>query len=237
MKAGQFKQGIRAALPIVLGFIPVGIAFGVLARQSGLTTLETGAMSLMVYAGASQFIAVGMLAAGAAALPIIFTTFLVNLRHFLMSSTISSHFKQNSLPKTAVIAFELTDESFAVAMSDTSKIDGRPSYLFGLQVTSQIAWVTGTMIGALFGSLVNSTSYGFPFALPALFICLLVIQLKTRVHIAVMLLAGALSVAFKFLLPGNWNLVLAAVLASTAGIWLAAKENHAELPPEGAGPG
>jgi len=237
MKAGQFKEGARAALPIVLGFIPVGIAFGVLARQSGLTSLEAGAMSLFVYAGASQFIAVDMLAAGAAALPIILTIFLVNLRHFLMGSTISSHFKQNALPKTAVIAFELTDESFAVAMSGTSKIDGRPGFLFGLQATAQLAWITGTMIGALFGPLVNGASYGLPFALPALFICLLVLQLKNRVHIAVMILAGGLSVAFKYLLPGNWNLVLAAVVASTAGIWLTREGTHAELPTEGAGPG
>jgi len=237
MKFGQFKDGARAALPIVLGYVPVGIAFGVLARQSGLTSVEAGAMSLIVYAGASQFIAVDMLAGGAAALPIILTTFLVNLRHFLMSSTIASHFKQNSLPETAAIAAELTDESFAVAMSDTRKIDGRPSFLFGLQTTAQAAWVAGTLVGAIFGPLVNGASYGIPFALPALFICLLVLQLKSRIHLAVMIIAGALSVSFKYLLPENWNLVLAAVMASIAGMWLLKEENGEEQRPEGVGPG
>ena len=70
-----------------------------------------------------------MLTCGVAALPIIVTTFLMNLRHFLMSPTIASHLKQNSLLETAAIAAELTDESFAVAMTDTRKIDGRPSFM------------------------------------------------------------------------------------------------------------
>jgi 4-azaleucine resistance transporter AzlC len=237
MKLCQFREGGRAALPIVLGYLPVGIAFGVLARKSGLSTLEAGTMSLIVYAGASQFIAVDMLAGGAAALPIILTTFLVNLRHFLMSSTISTFFKQNSLPETAIIAAELTDESFAVAMSNPQKITGRPAFLFGLQITAQAAWIAGTVAGAAFGALVDSASWGIPFALPALFICLLVLQLKSRMHIAVMLIAGASSVGFKYLLLGNWNLVLAAVLASIAGIWLLGDKDEAEQPAEGAGPG
>ena len=237
MKYDQFREGSRSALPIVLGFIPVGIAFGVLAIKSGLNVYEAVAMSFIVYAGASQFIAVDMLAAGAAALPIILTTFLVNLRHFLMSSTVSSHFKQKSLFETAVIAAELTDESFSMAMSDPKKIIGRPSFLFGLQITAQVAWVSGTALGAVFGALVNSASYGIPFALPALFICLLVLQLKNRMHIIVMLIAGVLSVVLKNLLSGNWNLVIAAVLASGAGIWLARNEKDDVIQIEGAGPG
>jgi 4-azaleucine resistance transporter AzlC len=237
MKYEQFREGSRSALPIVLGFILVGVAFGVLAVRSGLTSFEAVAMSFLVYAGASQFIAVDMLAAGAAVLPIILTTFLVNLRHFLMSSTVSSHFKQNSLLKTAVIAAELTDESFSVAMSDPVKIIRRPSFLFGLQITAQVAWVGGTALGAVFGPLLNSNAYGIPFALPALFICLLVLQLKNRRHVFVMLAAGALSIAFKNLVPGNWNLVLAATLASGLGILLARNETEENIITEGAGPG
>ena len=227
MKLSQFKEGARASLPIVLGFIPVGIAFGVLARKSGLSSVEAVAMSVIVYAGASQFIAVDMLAAGAATLPIILTTFLVNLRHF----------KQNSLVKTAAIAAELTDESFSVAMSNPGKIIGRPTFLFGLQITAQAAWVLGTALGAIFGALVNSSSYGIPFALPALFICLLVLQLKSRMHIAVMLIAGVMSVALKNFLAGNWNLVIAALIASGVGIWLAGYEKEEVQTNEGAGPG
>lgn len=93
-------------------------------------------MSLIVFAGASQFIAVGMLATGIAVVPIILTTFAVNLRHLLMSSAIAPHFKGLPLKKLIPLSAQLTDESFAVAMADTSKMSGRPHYLIALQMTA-----------------------------------------------------------------------------------------------------
>jgi 4-azaleucine resistance transporter AzlC len=216
----QFKEGITAALPIVLGYLPVGVAFGVLARKAGLTPLETGSMSFLVYAGASQFIAVEMISNGVSLVPIILTTFFINLRHLLMSSTVSLYFNHQSLRMTGLLSSQLTDESFAVAMADPSKISNRPRYLVALQMTSQLAWISGSVAGALFGSFINSSSYGIPFALPALFICLLVLQLKSRIHFWVMGLAGIFSLLFKELLPGNWTMIGVALLASIAGLFV-----------------
>jgi 4-azaleucine resistance transporter AzlC len=233
----SYLQGVRAAVPIVLGYIPVGIAFGVLARQAGLSSLEATTMSLLVFAGASQFIAAGMLAAGAGALAVVATTLVVNLRHFLMSSTVARHLKPTSLPVTAGLGFELTDESFAVIMSDPEKLTGNHGFMFGLQTTAQAAWVAGTAAGALFGLLVNGASYGIPFALPALFICLLVLQIKSGQHIIVMLAAGGLSIAFKYLLGGNWNLIIAAAVTSALGMLLLKENREEPVEPEGAGPG
>jgi len=223
----QFSAGARAALPIVLGYIPVGIAFGVLARQAGLSPWEALAMSLLVYAGASQFIAVEMLAAGAAALPIILTTFLGNLRHLLMSSTIACHLGRQPAGTVAAVAAELTDESFAVLMCHPERMARRPRFVIGLQVTAQLAWVGGTALGAAGGALIDSADYGIPFALPALFICLLVLQLKSWGQLAVMALAGALALLFKAALPGNWYIILAAVLAASAGFLMAGKKAEA----------
>ncbi|MBM4348015.1 MAG: AzlC family ABC transporter permease, partial [Deltaproteobacteria bacterium] len=158
----QFRAGVKAALPIVLGYIPVGMAFGVLARQAGLTPIEVGLMSLLVYAGASQFLAIEMILKGMAWSPIIFATFFINLRHSLMSSTLSLYFNRNRLRTLGLLSAELTDESFAVAMSNTSKIENRPVYLFGLQITSHVAWITGSVAGALFGGLIDHKSYGIP---------------------------------------------------------------------------
>ena len=93
----QFKEGAKAALPIVLGYLPVGMAFGVLARKAGLTSFEVGLMSLLVYVGASQFIAVEMISKGFMWFPIVLTTLFVNLRHLLMSSTVSLYFNKNSV--------------------------------------------------------------------------------------------------------------------------------------------
>jgi len=219
----QFRAGVKAALPIVLGYLPVGMAFGVLARQAGLTPTEVGLMSLLVYAGASQFLAIEMILKGMAWSPIIFATFFINLRHLLMSSTISLYFNRNRLRTIGLLSAELTDESFAVAMSNTSKIENRPTYLVGLQITSHIAWITGSVAGALFGVLIDHKSYGIPFALPALFICLLLIQIKKIHHLLIMVIAGISSLFFKWALPGNWYIVLTALLASGIGIYINSK--------------
>ncbi len=219
----EIREGIKAALPIVLGYLPVGMAYGVLARAAGLSTVETGAMSLMVFAGASQFIAVGMLASGIATLPIILTTLAVNSRHLLMSSAVAPYFKGLPLKKVVALSAQLTDESFAMAMADTSKISGRPHYQIALQTTAWLAWFSGSLIGALFGSLIDSASFGIPFAMTALFICLLVLQVKSRAHLIVALIAGALALSFKGVLPNNLFIVAAAILAPLFGLWLTQK--------------
>jgi 4-azaleucine resistance transporter AzlC len=225
----QFRAGVKAALPIVLGYLPVGMALGVLARQAGLTPTEVGLMSLLVYAGASQFLAIEMILKGMAWYPIVIATLFINLRHLLMSSTLSLYFNGNRLRTLGLLSAELTDESFAVAMSNTSKIENRPAYLFGLQITSHIAWVTGSVTGALFGGLINHQSYGIPFALPALFICLLLLQVKKIHHLLIMVIAGISSLLFKWALPGNWYIVLTALLASGIGIFLNSKVQSSKL--------
>ncbi|XUW99475.1 MAG: AzlC family ABC transporter permease [Dehalogenimonas sp.] len=221
--ASDFRQGIKAALPIVLGYLPVGMAYGVLARAAGLSTFETGAMSLIVFAGASQFIAVGMLSSGIAAVPIILTTLAVNSRHLLMSSAIAPFFKGLSLKKVVVLASQLTDESFAMAMADTSKIAGRPNYQIGLQMTAWLAWFTGSLVGALLGSVIESASFGIPFAMTALFICLLVIQLRSRIHMLVAITSGILALSLKGVLPNNLFIVAAAIIAPIFGLLLTQK--------------
>ena len=223
MDGDQFRKGMKAALPIVLGYLPVGMAFGVLARNAGLTTLEAGSMSLLVYAGASQFIAVEMISKGMIWFPIVLTTFFINLRHLLMSSTLSLYFNGNRLRTLGLLSAQLTDESFALAMSNTSKIENRPGYLFGLQITSHFAWITGSVGGALFGGLIDHKGYGIPFALPALFICLLLLQIRKVHHFYIMVVAGIFSLFFKWVLPGNWYIILTALLASGIGIYISSK--------------
>jgi predicted branched-subunit amino acid permease len=103
-------------------------------------------------------------------------------------------------------------------MADPSKISNRPRTLFALQATSQLAWISGSVGGALFGSVINPSAYGIPFAMPALFICLLVFQLKSKIHFWVMGLAAVFSLLFKAFLPGNWYMIGAALIASIAGL-------------------
>src|SRR5512137_731818 len=97
MNNGQFREGVKDALPVVLGYLPVGVAFGLLARNGGVTPSEAGLMSLLVYAGASQFLAIEMIFKGMTWLPIVFATCFINLRHFLMSSNLSLYLKNTRL--------------------------------------------------------------------------------------------------------------------------------------------
>ena len=209
---------MKDALPIVLGYLPVGMAFGLLAGNAGLAPSEAGLMSLLVYAGASQFLAIEMIFKGITWLPIVLATFFVNLRHILMSSNLSLYFKNAHLPLLGFLSAQLTDESFAVAMSNLPKVKNNPPYLFGLQITSHLAWVIGSIGGALFGPFIKISEFGLPFALPSLFICLLVFQLKTVRHFGIMAIAGVSSLFFKWALQGNWYILLAALLAGGIGV-------------------
>lgn len=124
-------------------------------------------MSLLVYAGSSQFIAAGLLASGVAAPAIISTTFLVNLRHLLMSTALVPSLRENAL-----LAYGITDETFAV---NTAVLQGRPAAkrcVAGLHAAAQSSWVVASEVGALAGRLVvtNTEAFGLDFALPAMFV-------------------------------------------------------------------
>ncbi len=213
------SEGMFAALPIVLGYLPVGFAYGVLAREAGLSIFETVMMSLLVYAGSGQFIAVGMITASSSAPAIIFTVFLVNLRHLLMSASFIPHLKGFSTKVLALLSYEITDETYAVAISHFQRNKANLKYHAALNMTAHISWAIAGFFGGLFGNLItNPEGLGINFALPAMFIALLVMQVKSKLTIVVAISAGILSVLMKFYAVGNWNIILATVIAATLGV-------------------
>lgn len=211
----------------MLGFVPIGVAFGVLARTAGLSPLEIGLMSLIVYAGSSQFAAVALLGASPVLTPgaanaIIASTLLINLRHLLMSTALAQSLRRTAPWQNALLAYGITDETFAVA---SATLEGRPAeagFLAGLNVTAQSAWVAATVGGALIGQTVgDARALGLDFALPAMFIGLLVPMLlkesvKPRALTAAV--AAAAGVAGALWLPQGWGVVAAAVLAAMVGV-------------------
>ncbi|MEW6546216.1 MAG: AzlC family ABC transporter permease [Bacillota bacterium] len=214
-------EGAQAALPIVLGYVPIGIAYGVVAGQAHLTTAETVAMSLIVFAGSAQFIAVGMLAAGAGAWPIIVTTFLVNLRHLLMSAALSVPFRRIPRKLQAILAFWITDESFVVTSSALAGRQATVPFVAGLQITAYLAWAASSLVGAVLGNMASGIAgLGIDFALPAMFIALLVLQIKDWSSVLVAVLAGAVSLLLALYVPGNANVIVATLVAATAGVLL-----------------
>lgn len=111
------RDGMVGAWPICLGYVPIGMALGVLARQAGLTPFDIGLMSLLVFAGSAQFICVAMIGEGASALSIILTTFVINFRHVLMSSSLAPHLYGVRRSFLALFAYGVTDESYAINMT------------------------------------------------------------------------------------------------------------------------
>ena len=221
------KQGIKAAWPICLGYFPIGLAFGVLAQKAGLTPLEIGLMSLLVFAGSSQFIAVSMLSAGATLLSIVVTTFVVNLRHLLMSSSLSVYLRPVSRTWTALFSYGVTDESFAVNL--TRFRNGHWGWRQAIVVnhTANTAWIGSSILGAYSGQFIPAGAFGIDYALIAMFLCLLVFQLRGRLYTVTALIAGALAVALAVFVPGNGYIVLASIFAATVGVVLRRQQKRA----------
>ncbi len=215
----EWKKGVKAATPIVMGYLPIGVAFGVLATQQGLSVKDIFFMSLIVYAGSSQFIAAAMMATGADAISVISTTFLVNLRHLLMSASLSPYLQKISIRLQSLIAFGITDETFAVSGEHVRNSKASSGYFIGLHWTSHISWILATTLGGIFGSRIPDTKkWGLDYALSAMFIGLLLMQLKNKRDVFVSVCAGVLSSFFAVRIGENWNVILAAVIAATMGV-------------------
>ena len=213
-------QGLISAWPICLGYIPVGLALGVIAQKAGLHPLEIGFMSLLVFAGSAQFIAVSMLSNGAGAVPIIFSTFAVNLRHLLMSSSLALHLGNASKRILSLFAYGVTDESFGVNISKFREGNWDIKRALVVNHATNITWVASTIIGGYGGQLIPAGAFGIDYALTAMFIGLLVIQLKGRKYVMTAVIAGALAIILSLALPGYLYIVLASVVAATVGVVL-----------------
>lgn len=214
------EDGIRAAWPICLGYLPIGIAFGVIAQKGGLTPFEIGFMSLLVFAGSSQFIAVSMMSAGAGLPAIVMTTFMVNFRHFLMSSTLAVHLRGVKKKWLSLYAYGITDESFALNLTRFQEEPWDWKRAFVVNQTANMAWIGSTVLGGVGGTLLPAGAFGMDFALMAMFLCLLVFQLKGMSHGVTALLSGVAAVVFSLLFEGNGHIVAASLLGATLGLAL-----------------
>ena len=205
----------------MVGYIPIGFAFGVLARKAEISAFNTVLMSLVVYAGSSQLIAVGLILTGATAVSIVFTTLIVNLRHMLMSAALSPYLKKWRVLQLIVFSYEITDESFAIHAERFTKGDTESLVSISLNVFSQGSWVFGTILGILASGLISDVKpFALDYALVAMFIGLLVFQLKTRIQVLTCIISGILSVVLLMVGLDQWNVIVATLICATLGILL-----------------
>jgi len=174
------ESAIKDTLPTVFGYIGIGISFGIVAAAAGLNVLTATLMSLIVYAGSAQFILVSLLAIGTPMISIMLSVFLVNSRMILMSMTTANFFKKNSLFENILIGSLITDESFALSMNKLNFTDGKLTFKWfnTVNVMAYLVWAASTMVGAMLGKVIsNPQQLGLDFALVAMFIGLLYLQL------------------------------------------------------------
>lgn len=225
MKNQELLSGIKDAIPIVLGYLPLGFAFGVLATEAGMSIIQATVMSVLCFTGAGQYIAIGVMQAGGAVLTAVLANVLVNLRYFLFSASLVPHLKSVPTKIAAFLSYGLTDETYAVAINRYQNKTASASYMAGLNLTSHLGWVGSTILGAVLGSLITNTDkIGLNFALPAMYICLLVLLVSKRTEAIVAIIAGILCVVIGYIYPSSLhnlsNIIIATLIAATIGVML-----------------
>ncbi len=218
----SFYSGMKLGVPIMIGYIPLGFAFGVLAVKNGVDAFWAVMMSVFVFAGAGQFIAASMLGAGASFLSIGAANALVNLRHILMSAALVTPWKNIPFRWKMFLAFFQTDEIFAANISHyKSGKEVTVTQILTLALIAHSGWIIGTFLGAVSGGLItNVEAYGLDFALPAMFAALLVPLLIDRIQIVVCLAAALASLCFMQLGFDRWSIIIATLLSASLGLYL-----------------
>ena len=216
-------QGCKHGWPIAFGYFSISVTFGVLAAQQGVSVLEATAMSVFVYAGASQFIALSLIPT-AGLIEIILATFILNLRHLLMSTTLARNIKTSNW-KAAVLSFGITDETFVLSTIENESKRMQGSYFAGVALIAYCSWVSGTVVGGLFGEFIPaSITNSMEIALYAMFISLLTPAIKQSWQKAAVALASAgLCTLLYFLaegLPYGWAVVISTIFGASLGLFL-----------------
>jgi 4-azaleucine resistance transporter AzlC len=220
----QLRLGITKTWPLALGAIPFGLAYGIVSVQAGLTVAETLLMSLVVFAGASQFMAVVMLQSGAGIPLIVASTFLVNLRHLVMGLSLSPYLSETTPRWQRVLAFAMTDESYVTSVTHYRQSDaqqGNPYFMLGSGGSIYVVWAVASLVGALAGhSIADPLKWGLDFAMPAAFLTMLLPQIVTRRVAAVVTVAAVVGTTAYTLVPGKWYIILAVVAGTVTGVVL-----------------
>lgn len=204
------KKVFLYTLPVLMGYVPLGIAFGILAIKSGISFFATVIMSVVVFAGAGQFLAVSLLSAHAGYFEISLGTFLLNLRHFFYGITIMDELKDFGLKKFYII-FGLTDETFALLKTWKSE-ENKENTFFLIALFDHLYWVIGTITGAAMASTISFNSSGIEFSLTVLFVVLTVELIRQQKNFRTFFIACAIGVISLLILPAGKMLIASLTL-------------------------
>ena len=217
-KKDEFIFGVKSAIPITLGYIPMGIGYAALAIKAGMTPLQTVGFSVLVYAGAGEIIATTMLYGSASIIAIILTNFVLNLRYMVMNTFVYNKVEKTNMGLNILSAHLVTDETFALfALMKESSIW---TYI-GIALTSWFSWIFGAIIGVFTLDLLPViVTNSFNISLYALFVAILVPSIKENKQIGLLVLITAIMNIILQNIVGNWSIILSTLIGAGIGIYI-----------------
>lgn len=230
-------EGARTIGPFMLGVVPFGLVTGISAIEAGFDAVQTVAMSVLVFAGASQLALIDLVGRDAPVVVAVVTAAVVNLRYLMYSASIAPYFRAFAAPWKWVCAYVLTDQSYAVAVTEFQ--DGEPSvarrrwYYLGAAVALWAVWIVSTAVGVVIGGSVPP-GLSLEFAVPLTFLALLVPSLKDRASRLVGVVAGGVAIPAAAL-PLDLGLVTAALVGLTVGVLVDTFTDLSGSPPAAGG--
>lgn len=211
----DFIKSFKAASPIVLGYIPLGLASGILSQKAGLTPLQIGVLSLFAYAGSGQFITASMIMANASILSITLTNFIVNSRSILMSSALAPFFKGTSKKFLIPFSHGITDETFAINFIKLKDGNWSNRNAILVNLISHISWISSNILGGITGTVIDIDTVIINFILTSMFICLLILQIKNKLHILAAIISGVAALSLSMLIKNNLYIIFATLIGAT----------------------
>lgn len=222
-RPSTFGAGLVTSLPIALGYFPIAFAFGVAASAAGFSGAEAMALSLIIYAGASQFLALALISSGAPLVLSALTLMAMNLRHVLYGPALMKRAKGGSTRHAWAWAWGLTDEVFGAALGELARgrVFSEP-FMFGLGLGAYAAWLSGTGLGAWAGGGALAgwpvLAAGLGFMLTALFMALL-LSIMTRAQLPVIVVAALATVGGTVLVSATAGILAGMVAGAMAGLF------------------
>lgn len=183
------KTAFLHTIPVLTGYLVLGFGFGIILKANGYGIFLAFIMSLTIYAGSMQYVAINLLTGGASLITVALTTLMVNARHLFYGISMLDKYK-NTGKRRPYLIFALTDETYSLVCNDNPAIpeEKRKNYYFFVSLFNQIYWIIGSVIGAVVGSVVKFNSEGIDFALTALFVTVFIEQwLSTKKHASAMI--------------------------------------------------
>ncbi len=237
MKQKTIKYAFRKSLPVMAGYLVLGTGFGILLQSKGYSWLWAFVMSLTIYAGSMQYLAIDLLGSGASLITVAIMTLMVNIRHIFYGITMLTKY-QKAGPQKPYLIFALTDETFSlVCAPDLPEGVDEQWYDFWLSLFDQCYWIAGSVFGALLGSAIPFNSAGVEFSMTALFVVIFIEQWeKTKQHLPAMI--GVVISVVSLLLFGPADFLIPAMTGITVALMLARntlsqEKTHGEEAPEG----